>query len=372
MFVVHCEEFSAASVGRTVKTTTCEKCACDYQYDMTRRGMGVVTTVYGIGRKIAKDQAARSAAAHLNDLLAHSHDPVPCPDCGWIQSYMVASVRHRAYRRLSKGTWVLSILTGISAMLGLGVALNEGAASVGSNQYMLFVYLMLGAAVIWIAGVGGRAALAWLTINPNRGYSQGGTAVPATPSAVRIRKGTKSNLIAPAPRMDTSNLSHDPTTDPNDPWVTVQIASATFPRFCCSCLKPTDSTHNFRCGKLATCAIPICPECNRRRTNEQGLMGLAGMIGGGFLIFTLNSFAPRFDMKAAVISAGVGAFIGIWVGFWLSRWAAPLRLASFNPQLNTVQVRFDNPGYRRLMIDSANGAKAGAYGATDEQTTRAA
>ena len=109
MFVLHYEEFSAASVGRTVKTVSCEKCSCDYQYEMTRRGTGVVTTAYGIGRKIARDQAARSAAAQLNDLLARSHDPVPCPDCGWIQSYMVASVRHRAYRRLSKIAWLFSI-----------------------------------------------------------------------------------------------------------------------------------------------------------------------------------------------------------------------------------------------------------------------
>lgn len=340
--------------------------------------MGAVTTVYGIGKEMAKDQASSSAAAHLDDLLAHSHDAVPCPDCGWVQSYMVDSVRSRAYRWLSKCGWLLSVLTGVAAMLGLGVALHDSATSVGDDQYMLFCGLILAGVFIWMACVGGRAALARLTINPNRNYSKRGAQAPATPAAMTVHQVAKSSFVPPAPPMPPAPLAAAPTVpanpvaDASDGWLTVQIVSATFPKFCCCCLKPTDSTHDFRCGRLAKCAVPTCPQCSQRVKHEQALTILAGLIGGAFLAFALAGLAPRFDMKSAVRFACFIGAIGGATAFWFSKRALPVRYASFKSELNTVRVRFENPRYHRLAIDHANAPRAASNGVSDESRPQAA
>ena len=377
-FFVRLKEYSSAQVGRTVKTVTCEKCARAYQYQMTRRGLGAVTTVYGIGKEMAKDQASTSAAAHLEDLLAHSHDAVPCPECGWVQSYMVDSVRSRAYRWLSKCGWLLSVLTGVAALLGLAVALHSNSETVGDDQYMLLCALILAAVFIWMACIGGRAALARLTINPNRNYSKRGPQAPSAPAAATVPQRAISSFVPPAPPpppapvADAPTLPANPVIEADDSWLTVQIASATFPKCCCCCLKPTDSTHEFRCGRLAGCAVPTCPQCSQRVKNEQALTIVAGLIGGAFLAFALAGLAPRFDMKSAVRFACFIGSIGGAIAFWFSKRALPVRYNSFKSELNTVRVRFENPRYHRLVIDHANAPKAIADGMSHEQRPQAA
>ena len=85
---------------------------------MIRRGLAQSISVYGLGETGAKNQAQNAAAAKLAKLLQRQNDPVACPDCGWIQSYMVEDLRRRAHHWISKLGWFLGLLLLASAVLG--------------------------------------------------------------------------------------------------------------------------------------------------------------------------------------------------------------------------------------------------------------
>src|SRR4051794_21937682 len=106
MFHIATDTFISAQVGQVQRDVCCERCGCDYSYQMVRRGKGQSMTLHGIATENALKQAAKSASAKLTKMLMRHHDPVACPGCGWIQLCMINSMRARAHRWLTKTGWV--------------------------------------------------------------------------------------------------------------------------------------------------------------------------------------------------------------------------------------------------------------------------
>src|SRR5258706_6987794 len=112
MFVYVGKSYRAAATGSIIKKCTCEKCACEYQYQMVRRGEGASSAPYYINQRGAELRAQQRAQRTLAKRLEKGIDPVPCPDCGWIQAAMVREMRQRKHRWLLAPGWIA---------LGLGV-----------------------------------------------------------------------------------------------------------------------------------------------------------------------------------------------------------------------------------------------------------
>src|SRR5438874_2630964 len=95
------KEFTAAATGSIVRDVTCEKCGCAYHYRLVRRGEGHGHSPYHLNNRGAERRAHDRAQRRLAKMLARDVDPVPCPDCGWIQQEMVHEVRRRRLRWLN-------------------------------------------------------------------------------------------------------------------------------------------------------------------------------------------------------------------------------------------------------------------------------
>jgi len=364
------EVFSSAQTGQVQREVFCEKCGCNYSYEMVRRGRGEAMTPSGFGEAAAEQRAQAAAAASLNNLLQSQHDPVACPDCGWVQSYMVEAMRVRAHRWLSRGSYVVGFLLGACAFFGFFAVAGIGGRSFQEDDLVRIFALVLLAPLTVIAGTAGRSF--WSkSINPNRHYPQRPSPIPGAPIGVKRGCGPASTVTSAATTAgDASNtLSFNTVREPlvnaiaaipeqpsvpsieSGGWVTLQIANAHYPGFCCSCLKATDGVSSFKCAQLASLMIPICPSCEKHRSANQTLFIIGGVMWGGCLTFLLTFFAPKSDLEASLKFAGFGAVIGFFVGAWLARKSGPVKFSSFSQELNTVRVRFSNPNYLRLLVD---------------------
>jgi len=88
--------------GAAVKRVQCEACAFVYEYEIKRRSRGNAFRLPG-GLEIAKQKAQ----AHLQKALQDGCEPVACPNCGWLQSNMIARARRIRYRWMASTAFCL-------------------------------------------------------------------------------------------------------------------------------------------------------------------------------------------------------------------------------------------------------------------------
>jgi hypothetical protein len=87
------KKYRATVAGEVTKQVTCEKCRCEYVYQLRRQGTGSAkAALFASGDKEAR-RAAADAQTELRRQLNYEDDPVPCPDCGWLQKTMVKEMR---------------------------------------------------------------------------------------------------------------------------------------------------------------------------------------------------------------------------------------------------------------------------------------
>jgi len=361
---VYTKTFSSAQVGQIQKEVRCERCDCEYTYQMIRRGSGRSTSVYGLGEKTAKQQAQNVAGVKLAKLLQRQHDPVACPDCGWIQSYMVEDLRRRAHRWIMKLAWVLAAILVVCAILGyVGAATSWANHGVDKEAWLQIGGLGLLAIFVAVAGNVVRVVLSSF-INPNRNYPHRPAPIPGAP--IGIKQGgaappfasvmapihPASRHVGPPPLVSPSNaLSHEQVNPliESGGWVTVQLAKAQYPLHCCSCLTGTTTLKQFNCAQLSRIAIPMCKACDKQRIANQTFTIISGLVWGGCLPYLLCLFVQW--MSNPVVWTPLGAGIGLVTALCMRGRANPVKFSCFNSDLNTIRLRFRNPAYLQMLID---------------------
>lgn len=94
--------------GAALRGITCERCGCQYLYRLTRE----ITRRSRTPAPEAPDPA-RAARKVLKRELKWGIDPVPCPDCGYLQRAMVRRIK------LEKAAVLILIFAGSAAFNGL-------------------------------------------------------------------------------------------------------------------------------------------------------------------------------------------------------------------------------------------------------------
>lgn len=75
-------KYDAARVAPVIRQVHCEKCGCNYAYEMIRRGTGATSTTMGLFAARRQAAAVEKAAESLQQQLAEDHDPVAVPTAG--------------------------------------------------------------------------------------------------------------------------------------------------------------------------------------------------------------------------------------------------------------------------------------------------
>jgi hypothetical protein len=94
MAMLYGHEVRVTASGAQFRAVTCENCACQYLYRLTRRvSKSSVLTVPDHAAESTQQQLGASAQRQLDRHLRKAVDPVSCPDCGYLQRAMVRTVK---------------------------------------------------------------------------------------------------------------------------------------------------------------------------------------------------------------------------------------------------------------------------------------
>lgn len=85
--------YSAAIEGTAYKQVTCEKCGCEYVYQIARRTTGTASSAASLTLKRAQEKAHLRAQKNLRRELEKGVEVVPCPCCSRIQDHMFRMAR---------------------------------------------------------------------------------------------------------------------------------------------------------------------------------------------------------------------------------------------------------------------------------------
>lgn len=172
---------ASAECSRLMQVT-CEKCSCEYFYELKREGTGTETSAYFLFQDLARDAAAEKAAHDGKRRLDSEADLVPCPNCNWINETSIAGYRKTHFRGwIEQAIWIAVIGLGICAG---GVCLTWG---IPNQELELFFFAVI-LPILLIAFVGGVFfGVRWLRhrIQPNSRF----------PNPPRIPRDTPSALV---------------------------------------------------------------------------------------------------------------------------------------------------------------------------------
>jgi hypothetical protein len=322
----------------------CERCGCDYYYELARIGMGTASAPYGLGQQRAQRAAKEKAQRDIETRLAREAELVPCPKCSWISHALIVGYRRSQHRG------VLS-LGRSSALIGL-IALGIGAIaycvpSHNSETFFALVVMFVVAPGLVISG------LAFLLrtylqrrIQPNHNYPEP-PAVPAGTPRALLRDARSGDLeAAGTARLDTGS-QHDS--------VELQIGRCCIPPFCCECLARADETcaYNAQVSNAVCLAIPFCHVCARRWKRKQLSSGLlaaapwaALLAFGAIWLATSLGLDPHLVFSLTLVTVLVPLVVGMRVG----RSIMPVRVQTIDASRGAIRIFVQNPRYREMLV----------------------
>jgi len=354
MIVYFGQNFTAAKTGTAVREVICEKCGCDYRYRLFRRGAGSGTSPYSMDNKGAQRRAENMAAKKLQKLLLYAVDPVPCPECGWIQADMVDEYQSRHHGWLYGLAITFAILFGVAIFLWSVIATKGYDRAMKSDDVMVLIVM----GVLLAMGVGLPILTRKLLIrrlNPNRNFPQRPDPIPGAPKAFRPgEEGVLDALPADAPAGQLSYQHMPPEIEPGG-WVTVQLALWPVPATCCSCLGQTQQVRMYTATATNSMKLPVrlCDQCRKfYRTKSLVWMLIGFIICGAGAFFWVASSGRKDDEVVAWLVGGFAGLLGVGIAAALAHsFARPVGFSRFNGPLNTVRVRFKNSDYTPVFMN---------------------
>lgn len=107
--------------GRAEKHAVCETCRCEYSYLITREAVGTDRALFSWDEVDALRKAQADGEGKVQRRLAVEDDPVPCPECGWVQRSMIQAVRRHSYL----GLWSCALFGFLLALVGVGLGVID-------------------------------------------------------------------------------------------------------------------------------------------------------------------------------------------------------------------------------------------------------
>jgi hypothetical protein len=335
MFIYVGKRFDAAKVGGFVVGVVCDKCRCEYYYELTRRGTGAGEAPYGIGTTRAAESAQAQAERDLKIRLASEADLVPCPKCHWINDELIQGYRLGQYRGCGVLAFVVGLLGTIAALLcalylWMGTPRDHGAIP----------YFLIGGPTLFAMLAGGiillRNGLRRL-IRPNRNFPR----PPAVPvGSARALLLDSNGQLGLADPLDVSD------------GVDFAVDRFQLPPLCCGCLQAPDQGYAYKLplGQASHLEIPRCGKCARQAKRKYLQLWLlytvcGWVVGGGLLL--LFDWLGWLTLEILV---GFGLLTHLIFAFmFAASLAAPVKFVVGDRPAGIVRLRFRNSDYARVV-----------------------
>jgi hypothetical protein len=332
-----------ACVGVRTVTVRCEKCGCNYCYELARIGTGSALAPYYFGVGSATKLAYRYADRDLQTRLATEGELVPCPQCHWINDHLV-----RGYR-LSRYRWASALAMG---MAGCGTLVSLFAAwfivlGPPADRRMLPYVLLIGPSVsisVALLMLGARSVLRRL-IQPNGRYPQPPRLPPGSPTGITLPDAAGNVPPVKSALKPLADLST---------WCVFQIGRDTFPLLCSECLCDTTLKHAYVIPAQVELPLPRCARCAARAAAAKRrvrFVGLALVVLSGIALWMLLPLAV--EMLWIVVAAYVLVALAT-TAYFASAMAAPVSVRTDDASRGVLRLRFRNPQYGLLLSDRAS------------------
>ncbi|QDT39089.1 hypothetical protein [Stratiformator vulcanicus] len=340
-------EFEASHLGQALVEVECEKCGCEYYFELARQGVGHVSSPYGIGTSKAEAVAEEKAESNLNDRISSEAELVPCPSCHWINEDLVRGYRLTKLRGWSTAAFSIAII-GIAGSLVATWCIMNGPPPDRSAAPMVAIcgpVISIAVAVgIFLLRNGIRSA-----IRPNKNFPAPPKVPAGTPPALKFDDDTESFVPIAADDIRDSETGG---------WQTIQIGRVEWPQKCCCCLKSEeDDNTELELANPTTPELGIlaCKECRRRQARQSNIIGLAMTAFGSIVVYSIFSLLLPREIAFWVLFV-TGVWIVALICFYVSnRLTALAPTRCVDASRGVHQVKIKNPD---LILTVASGAVA--------------
>lgn len=320
--------------GKKIVPVKCEKCGCEYFYELSRMAKGVRYADFDLFQRWATQSATTDAARNLDNRLDDEAELVPCPQCEWVNDELVEGYRRSKFRNL--GWLAFAIAIGGTLLSLFGACLISAAPD--SNQ---FLYPLLGGPAISFA-IAGLLLLFRksyrLTIQPNWRHPLPANVPIHTPPALFHEKNTGKFV-----RARDSFIEH------GDVPFAYAIGQTVLPNVCCVCVKPVAILSGYLCKAFGhhTIRIPRCEDCGDKevKASRRAFFIIAGVL---FLITTGSTLF--LDVAIILTMVFINAAVSLALaGFFCQFAGKPVRILSEDHTRGLVSLWFKSSAYRKFL-----------------------
>ena len=109
VLIPYATTYTTTLTGQAPKFVECEKCRFQFVYIIEHKVSSEGTSMLFLDNAGAIDRSKAGAEDALRRSLEYGCEPVPCPECGWIQEHMIPRAR-----QVHRG-WMTKAAIGLSA-----------------------------------------------------------------------------------------------------------------------------------------------------------------------------------------------------------------------------------------------------------------
>lgn len=337
----YAKRMTSAVVGHNVIGVRCDRCGCEYCYELARVGVGRATAHYGIGTQCAGHHAVEQSQRDLVNRMTNEAELVPCPQCDWIGEDLIAGYRLSRYRRLSKIAACIGFFGSIASLL-CAWFISQGPAA---DRNALPLFLIWGPLICVGSAIGIIGLRSWLRrrIQPNKNF----------PLPPRVPNGTPPAMVLnlESGQLEIAKPQHLEVDGSEDDWTVFHLGKHELPQLCCECLSPPELNACMTVPVLNAIqlTIPLCKTCSSRLKSRCWRLGLGTWVAtttvGVVVLMALRLGNDEFWILLGALGL-VAVFIGAAVG---SRFTTPFRFRVVDKSRGLLRVWFRNPVYSRKL-----------------------
>jgi hypothetical protein len=330
--------YYATKVGGQDIRVVCDKCGCEYFYELTRAGSGSEVAPYLLGTGHAKRTAVAQSERELQQRLASEAELVSCPACNWINDRLVEGYRLGRFRGFkTAAVWVGVIGTSISLICAWFISIGPP-----KDAWLVPYFLMGGPALSLVIAAGLILLRNWLRsrIRPNRDFPRMPKVPLATPPALFMEKSSEQLKIAKPDQLLVAATGG---------WQDFQLERHQFPPTCCNCLRPASREHALiiPVTDSTNLEIPQCAACAVRPGRVRGFLIFASIcLFIGDMTYSLMWYDAGYS---CLITCGLLVTLFVAVAVITSFVREPVDAIVVDRSRGVVRLRFRNAAYRSLV-----------------------
>ena len=352
--------YTSRHVASRIADVRCDKCGCQYYYELRRTAIGQASAPYGLGAEAASDAAVASSKREVANRLRFDSEPVPCPQCHWINDELEDAYRQNVCRGwvplttlFAAGMMLISLFTGWYLSSG-----PRGNKAEGD----FFLYLIPTGIVAVTAGVLVLVTILRSRVNLNRNFPWPPHLPIGIPPALVMDPVSEKLVVAVLP--DTSLLASP------DGAETAQTESLNkfefhigrheMPDKCCLCLQIADPARTVVQTVYDTpIGLPLCTRCSTKKGMRTfGLTLVLILVSNvllGFCVVALG-WAPAGEVVMyGVLSLIPTSVFSLIIADALMR---PVRIRHVSRERGVFRIEFKNSEFPKLILDSRSPSAA--------------